>query len=78
MTHRFADDALTEYSTCVATRTTGRSGVPHDRRWGAKTSALLDARNIDRLNIGAMPTVQLNWLQPHEGSSVDFHFRAWA
>jgi len=40
--------------------------------------ALLDARNIDRLNIGALPTVQLNWLQPHEGSIVDFLFRARA
>ncbi|MSU22582.1 MAG: aldehyde dehydrogenase [Opitutus sp.] len=40
--------------------------------------ALLDARNIDRLNIGAMPTVQLNWFQPHEGSIVDFLFRARA
>ena len=38
----------------------------------------LDARNIDRLNIGAIPTVQLNWFQPHEGSIVDFLFRARA
>ncbi len=42
------------------------------------TSALLDARNIDRLNIGALPTVQLNWFQPHEGSIVDFLIRARA
>ena len=40
--------------------------------------ALLDARHIDRLNIGAIPTVQLNWFQPHEGSIVDFLFRARA
>ena len=39
---------------------------------------LLDAKHIDRLNIGAMPTVQLNWFQPHEGSIVDFLFRARA
>jgi acyl-CoA reductase-like NAD-dependent aldehyde dehydrogenase len=39
---------------------------------------LVDARNIDRLNLGAIPTVQLNWLQPHEGSIVDFLFRARA
>jgi acyl-CoA reductase-like NAD-dependent aldehyde dehydrogenase len=39
---------------------------------------LLDARQIDRLNIGAIPTVQLNWFQPHEGSIVDFLFRARA
>ena len=36
---------------------------------------LLDATNIDRLNIGPLKTVQLNWLQPHEGNIVDFLFR---
>jgi acyl-CoA reductase-like NAD-dependent aldehyde dehydrogenase len=40
--------------------------------------ALLDAGNIDRLNVGPIPTVQLNWLQPHEGSIVDFLYRARA
>jgi hypothetical protein len=40
--------------------------------------ALLDAVHIDRLNIGPLPTIQLNWLQPHEGSIVDFLFRARA
>jgi acyl-CoA reductase-like NAD-dependent aldehyde dehydrogenase len=39
---------------------------------------LLDATHIDRLNLGALPTIQLNWLQPHEGSIVDFLFRARA
>ena len=39
---------------------------------------LLDAQNIDRLNFGAIPTVQLNWLQPHEGNIVDFLYRARA
>ncbi len=40
--------------------------------------ALLDAVHIDRLNIGPLPTIRLNWLQPHEGSIVDFLFRARA
>jgi acyl-CoA reductase-like NAD-dependent aldehyde dehydrogenase len=40
--------------------------------------ALTDAVHIDRLNIGPIPTIQLNWLQPHEGSIVDFLFRARA
>ncbi len=40
--------------------------------------ALADATHIDRLNIGPMPTIALNWLQPHEGSIVDFLFRARA
>jgi acyl-CoA reductase-like NAD-dependent aldehyde dehydrogenase len=40
--------------------------------------ALLDATHIDRLNLGPVPTVQLNWLQPHEGNIVEFLFRARA
>jgi acyl-CoA reductase-like NAD-dependent aldehyde dehydrogenase len=39
---------------------------------------LRDATNIDRLNIGPVPTIKLNWLQPHEGSIIDFLFRARA
>ena len=53
-------------STLVAT------GITEDEsfRYG-----LLDAPNIDRLNLGPIPTIQLNWLQPHEGNIVDFLFR---
>jgi acyl-CoA reductase-like NAD-dependent aldehyde dehydrogenase len=40
--------------------------------------ALIDATHIDRLNLGPVPTIKLNWLQPHEGSIVDFLFRARA
>ncbi len=36
---------------------------------------LLDAQSIDRLNLGPIPTIKLNWLQPHEGNIVDFLFR---
>lgn len=39
---------------------------------------LTDATHIDRLNIGPLATIQLNWLQPHEGSIVDFLFRGRA
>jgi hypothetical protein len=39
---------------------------------------LLDAVHIDRLNLGPVPTTQLNWLQPHEGNLVEFLFRARA
>ncbi|OYW14659.1 MAG: aldehyde dehydrogenase, partial [Planctomycetales bacterium 12-60-4] len=39
---------------------------------------LLDAVTIDRLNVGRVKTVQLNWLQPHEGNIVDFLYRARA
>lgn len=36
---------------------------------------LIDAPQVDRLNIGAIPTSRLDWLQPHEGNIVDFLFR---
>jgi acyl-CoA reductase-like NAD-dependent aldehyde dehydrogenase len=40
--------------------------------------SLVDAVHIDRLNLGPVPTTQLNWLQPHEGNLVEFLFRARA
>jgi len=40
--------------------------------------ALTDAVHIDRLNLGPVPTIQLNWLQPHEGNIVEFLYRARA
>ena len=40
--------------------------------------ALLDSPDIDRLNLGAVPTTQLDWLQPHEGNIVEFLYRARA
>jgi NAD-dependent aldehyde dehydrogenases len=36
---------------------------------------LIDATNIDRLNLGPVPTIRLDWLQPHEGNIVEFLFR---
>ena len=39
---------------------------------------LSDATHVDRLNIGAIPTTRLNWLQPHEGNLIDFLFRSRA
>ena len=51
------------------------TGITTDEPFRA---ALLDANNIDRLNLGAVPTIQLNWLQPHEGNIVDFLYRARA
>jgi acyl-CoA reductase-like NAD-dependent aldehyde dehydrogenase len=51
------------------------SAITRDKKF---QRALLDATHIDRLNIGPIPTIQLNWLQPHEGSIVDFLFRARA
>ncbi len=56
-------------STLVATAITGDEQLQR---------SLLDATNIDRLNLGPIRTIQLNWLQPHEGNLVDFLFRARA
>jgi acyl-CoA reductase-like NAD-dependent aldehyde dehydrogenase len=39
---------------------------------------LTEEPHIDRLNIGAIPTTRLNWLQPHEGNIIDFLFRSRA
>ena len=39
---------------------------------------LVDAVHVDRLNLGPVPTTQLNWLQPHEGNLIEFLFRARA
>ncbi len=51
------------------------SAITEDKKF---QRALLDATHIDRLNIGSIPTVKLNWYQPHEGNIVDFLFRARA
>ena len=51
---------------------TGLTSDPAFRR------ALLDAGEIDRLNLGPVPTTRLNWYQPHEGNIVDFLYRARA
>jgi acyl-CoA reductase-like NAD-dependent aldehyde dehydrogenase len=48
------------------------SAITNDPVWQRK---LLDATHIDRLNIGAIPTTKLDWLQPHEGNIVEFLFR---
>ncbi len=51
------------------------SAITNDRAWRAQLS---DAHHIDRLNLGPIPTIKLDWLQPHEGNIVEFLFRARA
>ena len=51
------------------------SGITQDPKFRAE---LLDCEHIDRLNLGAVPTTKLDWLQPHEGNIVDFLYRARA
>ena len=37
--------------------------------------ALMNAPNIDRLNIGPIPTMQISWDQPHEGNLFTHLYR---
>ncbi len=60
-------DALGPTLVCTA--------ITNDRAW---QRALTDATHVDRLNIGPIPTIKLDWLQPHEGNIVEFLYRARA
>ena len=51
------------------------SAITRDERLAHELAV---ATHVDRLNIGPIPTIKLDWLQPHEGSIVDFLFRARA
>jgi len=48
------------------------SAITEDKKWQRQ---LIDAPQIDRLNLGTIPTIRLDWLQPHEGNIVEFLFR---
>lgn len=39
---------------------------------------LISSIDIDRLNLGPIPTPQLDWLQPHEGNLIEFLYRSRA
>jgi acyl-CoA reductase-like NAD-dependent aldehyde dehydrogenase len=49
--------------------------LTQDRRFIEQSGACTE---IDRLNVGPIPTNRLNWLQPHEGNIIDFLFRSRA
>ena len=51
------------------------SAITDNAKWAQQ---LTDCTHIDRLNIGPIPTIKLDWLQPHEGNIVEFLFRARA
>jgi len=48
------------------------TAITNDERFKRQ---LIDAIHIDRLNLGPVPTIHLDWLQPHEGNIVEFLFR---
>lgn len=39
---------------------------------------LVNSIDIDRLNLGPIPTPQVDWLQPHEGNLIEFLYRSRA
>ncbi len=49
------------------------TGITEDAQF---RRALLDSTDIDRLNLGPVPTTKLDWLQPHEGNIVEWLYRA--
>jgi acyl-CoA reductase-like NAD-dependent aldehyde dehydrogenase len=51
------------------------TAITDDAKWRRQ---LTDATHIDRLNVGPIPTHQVDWLQPHEGNLVEFLFRSRA
>jgi acyl-CoA reductase-like NAD-dependent aldehyde dehydrogenase len=52
--------------TLVATAITNNEDFRND---------LIAATHVDRLNLGPIPTPQVDWLQPHEGNLIEFLYR---
>ena len=51
------------------------TAITEDEGW---TDQLIESTQVDRLNLGPIPTNRLNWLQPHEGNIIDFLYHARA
>ncbi len=48
------------------------TAITYDEKFG---NELIASTHIDRLNLGPIPTPQLDWLQPHEGNLFEFLYR---
>jgi acyl-CoA reductase-like NAD-dependent aldehyde dehydrogenase len=48
------------------------TALTRDPRW---TRALMASPNVDRLNLGPVPTCVVEWEQPHEGNLFEFLFQ---
>ena len=48
------------------------SALTEDERWMAE---LMASPDIDRLNLGSVPTNWVQWEQPHEGNLFEFLYR---
>ncbi len=53
-------------------RTLVVSAITEDQ---ALRRSLMESPNVDRLNIGSIPTWQLSWDQPHEGNLFEHLYR---
>ena len=51
------------------------TAITDDDAWKQE---LIGSIDIDRLNLGPIPTPQLDWLQPHEGNLIEFLYRSRA
>ncbi|HMO84156.1 MAG TPA: aldehyde dehydrogenase family protein [Lacipirellulaceae bacterium] len=51
------------------------TALTEDESWRRE---LIAATHIDRLNLGPIPTPQIDWLQPHEGNLIEFLYRSRA
>ena len=49
------------------------TGITDDQQF---QRALIDSTDIDRINLGPVPTTKLDWFQPHEGNIVEWLYRA--
>lgn len=48
------------------------SAITHDEKFAEK---LMGSPHVERLNIGAIPTYQISWDQPHEGNLFELLYR---
>lgn len=48
------------------------TAITSDPAW---TAQLLDSSQIERLNLGPVPTMKISWDQPHEGNMFEFLYR---
>lgn len=62
----------TSHMPCAVGQTLVLSAITKNQDFAA---SLMSAGNIDRLNIGAIPTWQLSWDQPHEGNLFEHLYR---
>jgi hypothetical protein len=64
-----SQDARIDRTDARSSAVTCKTGVP--------PRASIGAVHIDRLNLGLVPTTELNWLRPYERNIIDFFFRVW-